>query len=76
MIFKLCGSPTEDYWKKLKLMTSYRPPNYKPNYDEAFGDFSPSSIGLLTTLLDLDPNYRGTAASALESEVSSFLIYY
>ncbi|XP_028765991.1 probable serine/threonine-protein kinase At1g54610 [Neltuma alba] len=68
MIFKLCGSPTEDYWKKLKLMTSYRPPNYKPNYDEIFRAFPPSSIGLLTTLLDLDPNYRGTAASALQSE--------
>ncbi|KAK4256751.1 hypothetical protein QN277_006436 [Acacia crassicarpa] len=68
MIFKLCGSPTEDYWKKLKLMTSYRPPNYKPNYDEAFKDFPPSCIGLLITLLDLDPNYRGTAASALQSE--------
>ncbi|KAF7834203.1 putative serine/threonine-protein kinase [Senna tora] len=68
LIFKLCGSPSDDYWKKLKLMTSYRPPHYKPNYEEVFKEFPPSSHGILTTLLDLDPNYRGTAASALQSE--------
>ncbi|KAI4345152.1 hypothetical protein L6164_012306 [Bauhinia variegata] len=69
MIFKLCGSPSEDYWKKLKLMTSYRPPQrYKPNYEETFPDFPSSSLGLLTKLLALDPTHRGSAASALKSE--------
>ncbi|KAK9165732.1 hypothetical protein Scep_000923 [Stephania cephalantha] len=68
-IFKLCGSPSEDYWKKLKLPTSFRPPQpYKPSLIEAFRDFPASSLGLLTTLLALDPSYRGTAASALQSE--------
>ncbi|KAK9130088.1 hypothetical protein Sjap_010575 [Stephania japonica] len=68
-IFKLCGSPSEDYWKKLKLPTSFRPPQpYKPSLMEAFREFPASSLGLLTTLLALDPSYRGTAASALQSE--------
>ncbi|KAI4345154.1 hypothetical protein L6164_012306 [Bauhinia variegata] len=72
MIFKLCGSPSEDYWKKLKLMTSYRPPQrYKPNYEETFPDFPSSSLGLLTKLLALDPTHRGSAASALKSEEKS-----
>ena len=67
-IFKLCGSPSEDYWKKMKLPASFRPPHhYKPGYQEAFGDFPDSLFGLLTKLLALDPSYCGTAASALQS---------
>ncbi|KAJ1429740.1 Serine/threonine-protein kinase, active site [Sesbania bispinosa] len=69
MIFKLCGSPSENYWRKLKLTTSYRPAqHYKPSYREAFKNFPSSSYDLLATLLDLDPAHRGTAASALRSE--------
>ncbi|KAL5987797.1 hypothetical protein ACLOJK_035551 [Asimina triloba] len=68
-IFKLCGSPSEDYWKKLKLPTSFRPLQpYKPSISEAFRDFPSSSLGLLATLLALDPAHRGSAASALQSE--------
>ncbi|XP_065848009.1 probable serine/threonine-protein kinase At1g54610 [Euphorbia lathyris] len=68
-IFKLCGTPSEDYWKKLKLSTTFRPPKqYKPSLFEAFGEFPESSLGLLTTLLALDPAYRGSASSALQSE--------
>ncbi|XP_077230936.1 putative serine/threonine-protein kinase At1g54610 [Tasmannia lanceolata] len=67
-IFKLCGSPADDYWKKLKLSTSFRPPQpYKPSILEAFRDFPSSSFGLLTTLLALDPTYRGSASSALQN---------
>nr|TKR78672.1 hypothetical protein D5086_0000279880 [Populus alba] len=29
-IFKLCGSPTEDYWKIMRLPTSFRPPQHYP----------------------------------------------
>lgn len=75
MIFKLCGSPSGDYWMKMKLMTSFRPPqHYKASYEDNFRDFPPSTRALLTTLLDLDSEHRGTAASALESEVSSSLV--
>ncbi|KAK3018016.1 hypothetical protein RJ639_004736 [Escallonia herrerae] len=67
-IFKLCGTPSEEYWKKLKLSTDFRPPHsYKPNLREAFRDFQ-SSLGLLHILLALDPAYRGCAGSALQNE--------
>eukprot|EP00257_Ricinus_communis_P019068 XP_015577945.1 probable serine/threonine-protein kinase At1g54610 [Ricinus communis] len=68
-IFKLCGTPSEDYWKKLRLSTTFRPPkSYKPSLFEAFGEFPESSLGLLTTLLALDPAYRGSASSALQND--------
>lgn len=69
-IFKLCGSPPEDYWRKLRLSTSFRPPQpYKPNIKGSFRDFPSSSLGLLKILLALDPTHRGSAASALQNEV-------
>nr|XP_043615863.1 probable serine/threonine-protein kinase At1g54610 [Erigeron canadensis] len=67
-IFKLCGSPTEDYWKTIKPPTTFRPPqNYVPSFHEAFTNFPTPSFGLLTTLLALDPTSRGTSASALQN---------
>ncbi|XP_047321142.1 probable serine/threonine-protein kinase At1g54610 [Impatiens glandulifera] len=66
-IFKLCGSPTEDYWKRMKPPTTFRPAQYKPSYRETFESLPSSSFGLITTLLSLDPSYRGTAASALKN---------
>ncbi|KAI3669360.1 hypothetical protein L6452_40593 [Arctium lappa] len=67
-IFKLCGSPPEDYWKKIKPPTTFRPPqNYLPSFQEAFTNIPSSSFGLLTTLLALDPASRGTSASALQN---------
>ncbi|KAL9999441.1 putative protein-serine/threonine kinase CMGC-CDK-CRK7-CDK9 family [Helianthus debilis subsp. tardiflorus] len=68
-IFKLCGTPSADYWKKLKLSTTFRPPHsYKPNLHEAFRDYPKSALGLLMVLLALDPAYRGSAGSALQHE--------
>ncbi|KAK4485990.1 hypothetical protein RD792_008645 [Penstemon davidsonii] len=68
-IFKLCGSPSEDYWKKVKPPATFRPPHqYKPNFQDAFPYFPDSAFGLLGRLLALDPSYRGTATSALQSE--------
>nr|QYW07103.1 cyclin-dependent kinase like 4 [Dimocarpus longan] len=67
-IFKLCGSPPEDYWKKLKLSTTFRPPHYRSRLFEVFGDFPESSLGLLSSLLALDPANRGSASLALQNE--------
>lgn len=68
-IFKLCGTPSEDYWKKLRLSTTFRPPqSYRPSLLEAFSNFPESSLGLLSILLALDPAYRGCASSALQNE--------
>ncbi|CAI8619062.1 unnamed protein product [Vicia faba] len=69
MIYKLCGSPSEDYLIKMKLKTSFRPPQrYKASFEENFQDFPLSALDLLTTLLDFHSQNRGTAASALQTE--------
>lgn len=66
----MCGSPPDDYWKKLKLTTSFRPPQpYKPSLFEVFRHLPPSFLDLLTKLLALDPADRGSASIALQSEV-------
>ncbi|QCD84979.1 Cdc2-related kinase [Vigna unguiculata] len=70
-IFKLCGSPSEEYWKKYRLpnATLFKPQQpYKRNILETFKDFPSSSLPLIETLLAIDPNDRGTASSALNSE--------
>ncbi|KAG8052334.1 hypothetical protein GUJ93_ZPchr0001g29509 [Zizania palustris] len=71
-IFKLCGSPSEEYWKKSKLphATIFKPQQpYKRCIREAFKDFPPSSLPLVETLLAIDPAERQTATAALQSEV-------
>ncbi|XP_016475992.1 putative serine/threonine-protein kinase At1g54610 [Nicotiana tabacum] len=68
-IFKLCGTPTEDYWRKTKLSTTFRPPyTYRSNKKEAFRHFPVSSWRLLNVLLALDPANRGSASSAVQDE--------
>ncbi|KAG9459791.1 hypothetical protein H6P81_004299 [Aristolochia fimbriata] len=70
-IFKLCGSPTEEYWKKSKLphATIFKPQQpYKRCIAETFKDFPPSSLPLIETLLAIDPIERKTASDALNSE--------
>ncbi|XVF08637.1 hypothetical protein REPUB_Repub07fG0019800 [Reevesia pubescens] len=69
-IFKLCGSPSEEYWKKSKLpnATLFKPQQpYKRSIAETFKDF-PSSLPLIETLLSIDPEERSTATAALNSE--------
>ncbi|KAG0466820.1 hypothetical protein HPP92_017804 [Vanilla planifolia] len=70
-IFKLCGSPSEEYWKKSKLphATIFKPQHpYKCCIRETFKDFPPSSFPLIETLLAIEPIERQTASSALASE--------
>lgn len=70
-IFKLCGSPTEEYWLKSKLPHAaiYKPKQpYKQRIREIYPDFTPSSLSLIETLLSVDPAERQTASSALRSE--------
>ncbi|KAL1295420.1 hypothetical protein AAHE18_19G210000 [Arachis hypogaea] len=67
-IFRLCGTPSEEYWKKFKISASFRPPrSYRPSFLETFRDLPPSSLGLLCTLLALEPAFRGTASKALNN---------
>ncbi|KAH1040580.1 hypothetical protein J1N35_042323 [Gossypium stocksii] len=70
-IFKLCGSPSEEYWKRSKLpnATVFKPQHpYKRCVNQTFKDFPTSTLALLDMLLAVEPEYRGTASSALESE--------
>ncbi|CAI9778007.1 unnamed protein product [Fraxinus pennsylvanica] len=68
-IFKLCGTPPDDYYKRLKLSTALKPPQtYKSCLRETFRNFPAYSLGLLSILLSLDPAFRGSAASALQHD--------
>lgn len=73
-IFKLCGSPSEEYWKKSKLpnATLFKPQQrYKSCIAETFKDFPRSALSLVQTLLAIDPDDRGSATSALDSDFFS-----
>ncbi|KAK4438383.1 putative serine/threonine-protein kinase [Sesamum alatum] len=70
-IYKLCGSPSEEYWNKSKLplTTIFKPQQpYKRCVAEAFKNFPPSALALLETLLAFEPEHRGSTTSALQSE--------
>ncbi|XP_059649391.1 probable serine/threonine-protein kinase At1g54610 [Cornus florida] len=70
-IYKLCGSPSDEYWKKSKLpnATLFKPREpYKRCILETFKDFPSSSLPLIETLLAMDPAERQTATDALRSE--------
>ncbi|RDX81586.1 Protein IMPAIRED IN BABA-INDUCED STERILITY 1, partial [Mucuna pruriens] len=73
-IFKLCGSPPEEFWKKTKLphATMFKPQtNYETSLRERCADFPATAVDLLEILLSIDANNRGTASSALMSEYFS-----
>ncbi|RZC91066.1 hypothetical protein C5167_028900 [Papaver somniferum] len=72
-IFKLCGSPSEAYWRTAKL--SYANASlFMPQYPykrcivKTFKTFSPSSLRLMEILLAIDPVERQTATASLKSE--------
>nr|XP_048321233.1 probable serine/threonine-protein kinase At1g09600 isoform X2 [Ziziphus jujuba var. spinosa] len=70
-IFKLCGSPSEDYWRKSKLphATIFKPQQpYRRCVAETFKDFPAPALALMEVLLSIDPADRGSSASALKSE--------
>ncbi|XP_068318219.1 probable serine/threonine-protein kinase At1g54610 [Pyrus communis] len=69
-IYKLCGSPSDEYWRKAKLpnATLFRPREpYRRCIRETFKDFPPTSFPLIETLLAIDPAERQTATAALSS---------
>jgi cyclin-dependent kinase 12/13 len=71
-IFKLCGSPPDDFWRRSGLAHAavFRPQQpYPSRLGEAFAGSMPEhALSLLATLLSLDPASRGTAAAALDDE--------
>ncbi|KAM0871623.1 hypothetical protein ACQ4PT_039257 [Festuca glaucescens] len=70
-IFKLCGSPSEDYWRKSRLphATIFKPQHpYARRVTDTFKDFPSPARALVDVLLSVDPADRRTASSALQSE--------
>ncbi|XP_021285720.1 probable serine/threonine-protein kinase At1g54610 [Herrania umbratica] len=70
-IFKLCGSPPDDYWKKSRLphATLFKPQQpYDSCLRETFKDLPATAVNLIETLLSVEPYKRGTASGALASE--------
>ncbi|XP_024009994.1 probable serine/threonine-protein kinase At1g09600 [Eutrema salsugineum] len=70
-IFKLCGSPSDDYWKKKKLplATSFKPQQpYKRVLLETFKSLPSSALALVDKLLSLEPEKRGSTSSTLNSK--------
>ncbi|XP_057486830.1 protein IMPAIRED IN BABA-INDUCED STERILITY 1-like isoform X1 [Actinidia eriantha] len=70
-IFRLCGSPPDEYWKKSKLplATMFKPQHpYVSSLRERCKEFPKSAVNLLETFLSIEPHKRGTASSALDSE--------
>ncbi|KAF6167028.1 hypothetical protein GIB67_041283 [Kingdonia uniflora] len=70
-IFKLCGSPSEEYWRKSRLphATIFKPQHpYRRCVAETFKDFPSSALALMDVLLAIEPDARGSASSALKSD--------
>ncbi|KAJ8530614.1 hypothetical protein K7X08_023495 [Anisodus acutangulus] len=70
-IFKFCGSPSDDYWKKSKLplATIFKPQHpYESALRDRCKELPKTAVNLIEMLLSIDPHKRGTASSALDSE--------
>ncbi|KAH0436588.1 hypothetical protein IEQ34_026370 [Dendrobium chrysotoxum] len=77
-IFKLCGSPSDEYWRKSRLPheTLFKPQQaYQSRLHETFGCLPESAYKLLETFLSIEPQKRGTATSALSSEYFTTMPY-
>ncbi|XP_072987763.1 protein IMPAIRED IN BABA-INDUCED STERILITY 1-like isoform X2 [Typha latifolia] len=70
-IFKLCGSPPDEYWRKSKSSHAavFKPQQpYQNCLSETFKYLPESAFRLLQVLLSIEPSKRGTASAALASE--------
>lgn len=74
-IFKLCGSPPDEFWKisKLPHATMFKPQNaYESSLREKCKEFPTTAVDLIETFLSIEPYKRGTASSALMSQVNLY----
>lgn len=73
-IFKLCGSPSEEYWQKTELphASSFKPQKpYKRRIAATFKNFPQSALSLVDKLLAMEPENRGSVVSALRAQFFS-----
>lgn len=72
-IFKLCGSPPDEFWRNSDLphATVFKPQQLYVNcIKETFECLPDGALRLLETFLSIVSNKRGSASSALGSEVT------
>ncbi|KAK9682297.1 hypothetical protein RND81_10G063700 [Saponaria officinalis] len=77
-IFKLCGSPQEEFWEKSKLphATMFKPQApYESSLRERCKSLPEHTLKMLETLLSIEPQNRGTAASTLNSTYFTTMPY-
>ncbi|XP_074364666.1 putative serine/threonine-protein kinase At1g54610 [Apium graveolens] len=70
-IFMICGSPSEDYWRKLKRYPAGiidPQKHFTRRVAEIFKAFPAPALALLETLLSIDPSGRKSAVDALNCE--------
>ncbi|KAE8675774.1 putative serine/threonine-protein kinase [Hibiscus syriacus] len=70
-IFKLCGSPPDEYWKRLKLphSTMFKPQHqYESCLRQRCKEIPATALNLLESLLSIEPHKRGSASASLASE--------
>ncbi|KAL8150648.1 hypothetical protein V2J09_020456 [Rumex salicifolius] len=70
-IFKLCGSPPDEYWRKSRHphSTLFKPQqHYESSLHRTCKDLPTPALDLIETLLSVDSHKRGSASSALASE--------
>ncbi|KAJ0454719.1 putative protein-serine/threonine kinase CMGC-CDK-CRK7-CDK9 family [Helianthus annuus] len=69
-IFKLCGTPPDEYWKnsRLPLAAMFRSQcSYESNIRERCKELPRTVVDLINTLLSVEPEKRPTARSALQA---------
>ncbi|XP_006365480.1 probable serine/threonine-protein kinase At1g09600 [Solanum tuberosum] len=68
-IFKLCGSPSDEYWRKYNssdaAILKQKVP-YNTKIEETFHDFPVAALELMQILLSVEPQCRGTAVIAMD----------
>ncbi|KVI02456.1 Protein kinase, ATP binding site-containing protein, partial [Cynara cardunculus var. scolymus] len=70
-IFKLCGTPPDEYWtkSKLPLAAMFRPQfTYASTLRERCKELPRTVVDLIDTLISVEPEKRATAKSALQAE--------
>ncbi|KAJ9173247.1 hypothetical protein P3X46_016404 [Hevea brasiliensis] len=77
-IFKLCGSPSDEYWKQSKLpnATMFKAHHvHESSLRERCKDCPTTAVDLIETFLSIEPEKRGTASSALLSQYFNTMPY-